>query len=131
MVEAGQVSDAATGRWPEPCKVAHSSYIRWSRFGDWQRVAPKLSGGLFAKRRNIIDLAVPFHPRKDKDNAPALLWFSKSIFRFHDPFCLLPCVRYSRKGAPKALVDPVRKLIVYPSLLRNVRASWNQAFGAD
>ena len=30
-----------------------------------------------------------------------------------------------------ALVDPVRKLIVYPSLLRSVRASWNQAFGAD
>ncbi len=30
-----------------------------------------------------------------------------------------------------ALVDPVRKLIVYPLLLRSVRASWNQAFGAD
>jgi hypothetical protein len=30
-----------------------------------------------------------------------------------------------------ALVDPFRKLIVYPSLLRSVRASWNQAFGAD
>ena len=30
-----------------------------------------------------------------------------------------------------ALVDPVRKQIVYPSLLRSVRASWNQAFGAD
>ena len=30
-----------------------------------------------------------------------------------------------------ALVDPVRKLIVYPSLLRSVRASWNQTFGTD
>jgi hypothetical protein len=30
-----------------------------------------------------------------------------------------------------ALIDPVRKLIVYPSLLRSVRASWNQAFGTD
>jgi hypothetical protein len=30
-----------------------------------------------------------------------------------------------------ALVDPVRKLIVYTSLLRSVRASWNQAFGTD
>jgi hypothetical protein len=29
-----------------------------------------------------------------------------------------------------ALIDPFRKLIVYPSLLRSVRASWNQAFGA-
>ena len=27
------------------------------------------------------------------------------------------------------LVDPFRKLIVYPSLLHNVRARWNQAFG--
>jgi hypothetical protein len=30
-----------------------------------------------------------------------------------------------------ALVDPFRKLIVYPSLLRSVRARWNQAFGTD
>ena len=30
-----------------------------------------------------------------------------------------------------ALVDPFRKLIVYPSLLRSVRARWNQVFGTD
>jgi len=30
-----------------------------------------------------------------------------------------------------AMVDPFRKLIVYPSLLRSVRRSWNQAFGTD
>jgi hypothetical protein len=29
-----------------------------------------------------------------------------------------------------ALIDPFRKLIVYPSLLNGVRARWNQAFGA-
>jgi hypothetical protein len=29
-----------------------------------------------------------------------------------------------------ALIAPFRKLIVYPSLLRNVRTSWNQVFGA-
>jgi Protein of unknown function (DUF2867) len=29
-----------------------------------------------------------------------------------------------------ALIDPFRKLIVYPSLLRSVRATWNRAFGA-
>jgi len=28
-----------------------------------------------------------------------------------------------------ALVDPFRKLVVYPSLLRTVRATWNQTFG--
>ena len=30
-----------------------------------------------------------------------------------------------------ALIDPIRKLIVYPSLLRSVRARWNQAFGTS
>lgn len=29
----------------------------------------------------------------------------------------------------EALIDPFRKLVVYPSLLRSVRASWNQTFG--
>jgi hypothetical protein len=29
-----------------------------------------------------------------------------------------------------ALIDPFRKLIVYPSLLRTVRAQWNKSFGA-
>ena len=28
-----------------------------------------------------------------------------------------------------AIIDPFRKLIVYPSLLRSVRTSWNQLFG--
>jgi hypothetical protein len=28
-----------------------------------------------------------------------------------------------------ALIDPFRKLIVYPSLLRSIRARWDQAFG--
>ena len=28
-----------------------------------------------------------------------------------------------------ALIDPFRKLVVYPSLLRGVRAKWNEAFG--
>jgi hypothetical protein len=30
-----------------------------------------------------------------------------------------------------ALIDPFRKMIVYPSLLRSVHARWDQAFGAD
>lgn len=30
-----------------------------------------------------------------------------------------------------ALIDPFRKMIVYPSLLRSVRARWHQVFGAD
>jgi Protein of unknown function (DUF2867) len=30
-----------------------------------------------------------------------------------------------------ALIDPFREMIIYPSLLRSVRARWDQAFGAD
>lgn len=30
-----------------------------------------------------------------------------------------------------ALIDPFRKLIVYPSLLQSVRANWDHAFGAS
>jgi hypothetical protein len=30
-----------------------------------------------------------------------------------------------------AVIDPFRKLIVYPSLLRSIRARWNQAFGTS
>ena len=28
-----------------------------------------------------------------------------------------------------AVIDPFRKLVVYPSILRSVRATWNQTFG--
>jgi hypothetical protein len=40
-------------------------------------------------------------------------------------------VRSVRRFTPlyMTLIDPFRKLIVYPSLLRGVRARWNQAFG--
>jgi hypothetical protein len=30
-----------------------------------------------------------------------------------------------------SLIDPFRKLIVYPSLLRSVRTTWNRTFGTD
>jgi hypothetical protein len=41
---------------------------------------------------------------------------------------------YVRSGDPftrfyMALIDPFRKMIVYPSLLRSVRARWDQTFG--
>jgi Protein of unknown function (DUF2867) len=29
-----------------------------------------------------------------------------------------------------AVIDPFRKLIVYPSLLRSVRTNWTRTFGA-
>jgi len=30
-----------------------------------------------------------------------------------------------------ALADPFRKAIVYPSVLRGIRARWNQEFGTN
>jgi hypothetical protein len=75
--------------------VAYSSYIRQSRFGDWQKVTPKLTVDFLQIGATLLDLAVPFHPRKD--NAPARFSFSKSIFRFHDPsFCCLVSVIRAR-----------------------------------
>jgi len=38
---------------------------------------------------------------------------------------------FSSRAVYMALIDALRKLIVYPSLLRNVRARWNQAFGTS
>jgi hypothetical protein len=95
VVEAGQVSRRRPVGGRNDVKWRIRLIFASPQFGDWQKVTPKLSGGLFAKRRNIIDLAVAFHPRKD--HAPAGLWFSKSIFRFHDPsFCCLVSVIRAR-----------------------------------
>jgi len=46
-------------------------------------------------------------------------------------FCFGVYVRSVGRFTPvyMALIDPFRKLIVYPSLLRIVRATWNQTFG--
>ena len=40
-------------------------------------------------------------------------------------------VRHVSRFTPvyMALIDPFRKLVVYPSLLRTVCSSWNQTFG--
>ena len=42
---------------------------------------------------------------------------------------LLPATKSVVGPVYLALIDPFRKLIVSPSLLRRVRASWNQTFG--
>jgi Protein of unknown function (DUF2867) len=46
-------------------------------------------------------------------------------------FCFAVYVRRVGRltSAYMALIDPFRKLIVYPSLLRSVRSAWDQAFG--
>ena len=50
-----------------------------------------------------------------------------NTYRFY--FAVYVCSVSSFSPIYMALIDPFRKLIVYPSLLRGVRASWNEAFG--
>ena len=50
-----------------------------------------------------------------------------NTYRFY--FAVYVCNVSSFTPIYMALIDPFRKLIVYPSLLRSVRASWNEAFG--
>jgi hypothetical protein len=53
---------------------------------------------------------------------------TRSSYRFY--FAVY--VRNVRRLTPlyMALIDPFRKLIAYPSLLRSVRANWNRTIGA-
>ena len=48
-------------------------------------------------------------------------------YRFYFGVYVCSVSRFTR--VYMALIDPFRKLVVYPSLLRTIRASWNQAFG--
>jgi len=50
-----------------------------------------------------------------------------SAYRFYFGVYVRNVGRFTRLYM--ALVDPFRKLVVYPSLLRSVRARWNQSFG--
>ncbi|PYR19061.1 MAG: hypothetical protein DMF98_25010 [Acidobacteria bacterium] len=52
---------------------------------------------------------------------------TSSAYRFYFAVYVRSVGRFTRLYM--ALIDPFRKLIVYPSLLRSVRASWNQVFG--
>ena len=50
-----------------------------------------------------------------------------SAYRFYFGVYVRSVSRFTR--VYMALIDPFRKLVVYPSLLRTVRATWNQTFG--
>jgi hypothetical protein len=50
-----------------------------------------------------------------------------TVYRFYLGVYVRSVSRFTRFYM--ALIDPFRKLIVYPSLLHSVRARWNQAFG--
>ena len=50
-----------------------------------------------------------------------------SAYRFYFGVYVREIGRFTR--AYMAVIDPFRKLVVYPSLLRSVRATWNRTFG--
>lgn len=50
-----------------------------------------------------------------------------STYRFY--FAVYVCDVSRFTPIYMALIGPFRKLIVYPSLLRSVRANWDEAFG--
>ena len=59
--------------------------------------------------------------------APSALVEIATAYRFYLGVYVLSVSRFT--PLYMAAMDPFRKLIVYPSLLRSVRARWNQAFG--
>ena len=51
---------------------------------------------------------------------------AQNAYRFYFAVYVRPVSRFT--AIYMALIDPFRKTIVYPSLLRNIRAGWNAAF---
>jgi uncharacterized protein DUF2867 len=62
-------------------------------------------------------------------HAAALSALVETAYDYRFYFCVY--VRSVGRFTPVyiALIDPFRELVVYPSLLRSVRATWNQTFG--
>ena len=50
-----------------------------------------------------------------------------NTYRFYFAVYVQNVSRFTR--VYMALIDPFRKLIVYPSLLRSIRATWDRVFG--
>jgi hypothetical protein len=51
------------------------------------------------------------------------------VYRFDNEQLLEVVNRTAHAAALSALVDPFRRLIVHPSLLRSVRTTWTRTFG--
>src|SRR5215471_9137840 len=124
-------------------------FIGWL-FG-WDREPAATAWQTFAKRLTAADHSRSLAPAGTRDG------LFRVVYRFENEQLLELINRTAHAGALSALVetarayrfyfgvyvqsvgrftpiymsliDPFRKLIVYPSLLRSVRASWNQAFG--
>lgn len=121
------------------------------RFFGWDRDPPASAWKTFATRLTDTDHSRSLVPSSTRDGFSASSTASKNAqlvelinrtahaaalsalvetatdYRFY----LGVYVRSVNRFTPfyMALIDPFRKLIVYPSLLRSVRARWNQAIG--
>jgi hypothetical protein len=121
------------------------------RFFDWDREPPGTAWKTFATRLTDTDHSKSLAAADTRDgffrvvyrfeneqlvelinrtaHAAALsaLVETATSYRFYFGVYVLSVSRFT--PFYMALIDPFRKLIVYPSLLRSVRARWNQAFG--
>src|SRR5438874_3077426 len=123
------------------------------RFFDWDREPAATTAKTFATRLTDTDHSTSLAAAGTRDG------FFRVVYRFENEqlvelinrtahaaalsalvetptayrYYLAVYVRRVSRFTPfyMALIDPFRKTIVYPSLLRSVRARWNQAFGAD
>jgi hypothetical protein len=143
------------------CLVTPSSLVRMlldiryfvGRFFDWDREPAAIAAKSFATRLTDTDHSRSLAAAGTRDG------FFRVVYRFENEqlvelinrtvhaaalsalvetptayrFYLGVYVRSVSRFTPfyMALIDPFRKMIVYPSLLRSVRARWDQAFGAD
>ena len=114
----------------EPAPTAWKSFATRLTDTDHSRsiVAPGTRDGFFRvvyrfENEQLVELI----NRTAHAAALSTLVETTSAYRFY----LGVYVRSVSRFTPfyMALIDPFRKLIVYPSLSRSVRARWNQAFG--
>src|SRR5215469_9692539 len=91
------------------------------RLLDWDRDPPATAWESFAARLTAAD----------RSKSLAAAGTREGLFRVVYRFYFAVYVRSVSRFTPfyMALIDPFRKLVVYPSLLRSVRTSWNRSFG--
>jgi len=125
------------------------------RLFGWDSTPSERTSATFADRLTPADRALSFAPAGMREGTDGLF---RVVYRFENEqldefinrtahaaalsalvetansyrFYFAVYVRNVSRLTPlyMALIDPFRKLIVYPSLLRSVRANWNRTIGA-
>jgi hypothetical protein len=136
---------------PPPVRMLLDIRFSVGRFFGWDREPPATAWETFATRLTDIDRSKSLVAAGTRDG------FFRVIYRFENEqlvelinqtvhaaalsalvetaatyrFYLAVYVRSVSRFTPfyMAMINPFRRAIVYPSLLRSVRARWNQAFG--